>query len=157
MFCQFLLRRKMNQLYVYTCVCAKSLQSCPILRFYGLQPARLLCSWDSPGKNTGVGCHVLQGLFLTRGLNPRRLCLLHYQAVFTPSATWEVIVYAIALKWASLVAQTVKRLPAVRETRVRSPGWEDPLEQKMATHSSILGWRIPWTEEPCRSQRVGHD
>ena len=48
----------------------------------------------------------------------------------------------------SLVAQTVKRLPAVQETRVRSLGWEDPLEKEMATHSSILAWKIPWTEEP---------
>ena len=51
---------------------------------------------------------------------------------------------------ASLVAQRVKRLPAVRETWVRSLGWEDPLEKEMETHSSILAWRIPWTEEPDR-------
>ena len=49
---------------------------------------------------------------------------------------------------ASLVAQRVKRLPAMLETRVRSLGWEYPLEKEMATHSSILAWRIPWTEEP---------
>ena len=49
-----------------------------------------------------------------------------------------------------LVAQMVKRLPAIRETQVRSLGWEDPLEKEMATHSSILAWRIPWTEEPGR-------
>ena len=47
-----------------------------------------------------------------------------------------------------LVAQTVKNLPAVQETRVWSLGWEDPLEKAMATHSSILAWRISWTEEP---------
>ena len=46
--------------------------------------------------------------------------------------------------WASLVAQRLKRLPAMQETRVRSLGWEDPLEKEMATHSSILAWRIPW-------------
>ena len=50
----------------------------------------------------------------------------------------------------ALVAQMVKRLPAVRETQVRSLGWEDPLEKEMATHSSTLVWRIPWTEEPGR-------
>ena len=55
----------------------------------------------------------------------------------------------------------VKRLPAMQETQVRSLGWEDPLEQERATHSSILAWRIPWTEEPGRLQsmglqRVGH-
>ena len=49
---------------------------------------------------------------------------------------------------ASLVAQMVKNLTAVQETWVRSLGWEDPLEKEMATHSSILAWRIPWTEEP---------
>ena len=49
---------------------------------------------------------------------------------------------------ASLVAQRIKRLPAMQETCVRSLGWEDPLEKEMATHSSILAWRIPWTEEP---------
>ena len=53
----------------------------------------------------------------------------------------------MVLKWASLVAQTVKNLPVMRETQVRSLGWEDPLEQGIATHSSILAWRIPWTEE----------
>ena len=63
---------------------------------------------------------------------------------------------------ASLVAQRLKRLPAMQETWVRSLGWEDPLEKEMATHSSILAWRIPWTGEPGRlqptgSQRVGHD
>ena len=70
--------------------------------------------------------------------------------------------YICAQYGASLVAQTVKRLPAVRETQVRSLGWEDPLEKEMATHSSTLVWKIPWTEEPgrlqsMRSQRVRHD
>ena len=49
--------------------------------------------------------------------------------------------------WASLVAQTVKNLPVMQETWARSLGWEDPLEKGTATHSSILAWRIPWTEE----------
>ena len=66
------------------------------------------------------------------------------------------------VRLSSLVAQMVKRLPAMQETRVRSLSWEDPLEKEMATHSSILAWKIPWTEEPGRlqsmgSQRVGHD
>ena len=56
----------------------------------------------------------------------------------------------------------VKNLPAMQETWVQSLSWEDPLEEGMATHSRILAWRIPWTEEPGRlqsigSQRVGHD
>ena len=62
----------------------------------------------------------------------------------------------------SLVAQPVKNLPVVQKTRVRSLGWEDPLEKEMATHSSILAWKIPWTEEPgtvqfMGLQRVRHD
>ena len=62
----------------------------------------------------------------------------------------------------SLVAQTVKRLPTMRETRVRSLGGEDPLEKEIASHSSIHAWEIPWTEEPGRLQSmrslgVGHD
>ena len=48
------------------------------------------------------------------------------------------------------MAQTVKHLPAVRETWVRSLGWEDPLEKEIATHSSTIAWKIPWTEEPGR-------
>ena len=48
----------------------------------------------------------------------------------------------------SPVAQMVKRLPTMQETRVQSLGWEAPLEKEMATHSSILAWKIPWTEEP---------
>ena len=61
-----------------------------------------------------------------------------------------------------LVAQTVRHLPAMWETWIRSLGGEDPLEKEMATHSSILTWKIPWTEKPGRlqstgSQRVGHD
>ena len=68
----------------------------------------------------------------------------------------------VFLHWASLVAQTVKRLPAMQETWVRFLGREDPLEEEMAIHSSTLAWRIPWMEEPDRlqsmgSQRVGDD
>ena len=62
----------------------------------------------------------------------------------------------------SLVAQTVKRLPTMQETQVPSLGWEVSLEKEMATHSSILAWRILWIEEPgtlqfMGLQRVGHD
>ena len=64
--------------------------------------------------------------------------------------------------WILLVAQTVKSLPAMQETQVQSLGREDLPEKEMATHSSILAWKIPWTEEPgglqsMGSQRVGHD
>ena len=76
----------------------------------------------------------------------------HYFHIYIPFST----------PWASLVAQRLKHLPAMWETWVRSLGREDPLEKEMATHSSILAWRIPWTEEPgglqsTGSQRVRHD
>ena len=68
----------------------------------------------------------------------------------------------IGLLLTSLVAQMVKNLSAMQETRVQSLGQEDPLEKGMATHSSILAWRIPWAEKPgglqsMGSQRFGHD
>ena len=63
---------------------------------------------------------------------------------------------------AFLVAQMVKNLPAMQETQVKSLGREDPLEEEVAIHSTVLAWRIPWTEEPDKLQsmglqRVGHD
>ena len=66
------------------------------------------------------------------------------------------------LGFSRIVAQKVKRRPAMWETWVRSPGREDPLEKEMATHSSTLAWKVPWTEEPgglqsMGSQRVEHD
>ena len=68
----------------------------------------------------------------------------------------------VVLLWTSLVAQPIRNLPAMQETRVQSLNWEDLLEKEMATHSSILAWKIPWMEEPSSlqsmgSQRVGHD
>ena len=80
---------------------------------------------------------------------------------FTSRAKWRENKTAY-LYWASLVAQRLKHLPAMRETQVRSLDQEDPLEKEMAAHSSTLAWRIPWTEEPwglqsTGSQRVGHD
>ena len=73
-----------------------------------------------------------------------------------------IYIYTHTHNWVSLVAQTVKNLPAMQETWVQSLGQEDPLEKGMATHSSILAWRIPWTEEPgglyfMGTQRTGHD
>ena len=74
----------------------------------------------------------------------------------------DVVTTLVEYTRASLVAQRVKRLPAMQETWVRSLGREDPLEKEMAAHSSILVWRIPWTEEPgglqsTGLQRVRHD
>ena len=72
------------------------------------------------------------------------------------------LLFNMLSQWGSLVTQTVKRLSALRETQVGSLGREDPLEKEVATHSSTLAWKIPWTEEPSRlqpmgSKRVGHD
>ena len=77
-------------------------------------------------------------------------------------STGEGIGYPLQYSWASLVAQLVKNLPEMWETWVISLGWEDPLEKGMATYSSMLAWRIPWTEEPgglqsMGSQRVRYD
>ena len=82
---------------------------------------------------------------------------------FAPSLTWLKQLCISTLTFAdSEMALVVKNPPAMQETQVRSLGWEDPLEKRMATHSSILAWRIPWTEEPDRLwsigfQRVRHD
>ena len=78
---------------------------------------------------------------------------------FLPLHYWNPKAFGHMFK--SLVAQRLKRLSAMQETRVQSLGWEDPLEKAMAPHSSTLAWKIPWTEEPGRlpsmgSQRVGH-
>ena len=77
------------------------------------------------------------------------------------SSPREGIGYPLQYSWASLVAQMVKNLPAMWETQIRSLGWEDPLEEGMVTHSSILAWRIlmdggAW-RAPMQSQRVRHD
>ena len=100
-------------------------QSCPTL-CDPMKPTRLLRPWDFPGKSTGVRWH----------------CLLWLLTLDMPYR-------------ASLVAQRVKHLPAMQETRVWSLGWEDPLEESVAIHSNILFWRIPWTEEPGRVQSIG--
>ena len=68
----------------------------------------------------------------------------------------EGIGYPLQYSWASLVAQLVKNQPAMRETWVRSLGWEDPLEKGKAAHSSILAWRIPWIAYSMGLQKVGH-
>ena len=79
-----------------------------------------------------------------------------------PNIPVVIFKYHLSSHWVSLVAQMVKHLPAVRETRVWSLGWEDLLEKEMTTHSSILAWRIPWMEDSGRlqsmeSQRVIHN
>ena len=71
--------------------------------------------------------------------------------------TGQGIGYPLQYSWASLMAQLVKNPPTMRESWVRYLGWEDPPEKRMATHSSIQAWRIPWTVQSMGSQRVRHD
>ena len=144
--------------------------------------------WDSPGKNIGLGSHsLLQGIFPTQGSNSGildcRWILYHLShhlkakglskgsplktLTFKPGRLQSRGSQRVRYNWAtslslSLVVQMVNNLPAMQETRVQSLGQEDPLEKKMATHSSILAWRIPRTEEPggpqsLQSQRVKQD
>ena len=86
-------------------------------------------------------------------------------SVIISSASEEFSSEVLSSQWSFTTtnpgAQTVKNPPKIQETQVQSLGWEDPLEKGMVTHSSILSWRIPWTEEPggpqsMQSQRVGH-
>ena len=93
---------------------------------------------------------------------PKIRALFCYCIVFKGDGLYFSLSYLVEDCWTSLVAQTVKCLPAMPETWVWSLGQEDPVEKEMATHSSTLDWKIPWAEEPDRlesmgSQRVGHD
>ena len=103
-----------------------------------------------------MGCHaLLQGIFPIQGLKPRLFHLLHWRAgslpLEPPGKPESLFLSLTPLRdtlWTSVfldfpVAQLVKNLPAMWETWVRSLSWEDPLEEGMATHSSILAWRIP--------------
>ena len=141
------------------------------------QPTRLPHPWDSPGKNTGVGCHfLLQCMKVKSESEVAQSCLtLHDPMDFSLPGSVHGILQARILEWgaiafseeyillgpisvypvlcwfwASPMAQRIKRSNAgdTGETQVRSLGWGDPLEEEMATHSSILAWRIPWTQEP---------
>ena len=108
-----------------------------------ITPLLLSGSWRSFFHSSSVySCH----LFLISSASVRSVSFLFF---IEPIFAWNVpLVSLIFLKralWASLVAQMVKHLPAMQETWVRSLGWEDPLEKEMATHSSILAWKIPWS------------
>ena len=100
-----------------------------ILNFQRSQRAALSCLYSSVGKESS--CNAGEP-----GSIPG-----------SGRSTAEEIGYPLQYSWASLVVQRVKNLPAIRETWVRSLGWADPLEKGMATHSSILAWRIPWTRK----------
>ena len=93
-----------------SCCCVRHSVMSDSLWLYGLQPTRLLCPWDSPGKNTGMGCHfLLQGIFLPQGSNLHLLHLLHHRCVlYTNSATWEQCLETIQ------IFQILKRLIKTR-------------------------------------------
>ena len=114
-------------------------------------------------KNIGMGSlSLLQGILPAQGSNED---LLHCRQILYQLSYQGIPVCFLLLSNnipLYVLAQMVKRLPTVWETQVWSLGRENPLEKEMATHSSTLAWKIPWTEEPCRlqsmvSQRVRHD
>ena len=115
----------------------------------------------SVSSHGGGGEGALWG-FLHKGPNPIHYLIISPKALPPNTITlgvrfqhmnFERYINSPCVLVASVVAQMVKNLPAMQETRVQSLGWEDPLEKEMATHSSILAWEIPWTEEPGRIYR----
>ena len=113
----------------------------------------------------GISCSAAYGIFVPQpGIEPTSPTLQGRLLTTRPPRIVPLFFncYSFSIQRTTLVAQTVKRLSTMRETRVRSLGREDPLEKEMAIHSSTIAWKIPWTEEPGRlqsmgSQRVGHD
>ena len=114
------------------------------------QTTRLPHPWDFPGKNTGVGCHFfLQCMKVKSESEVAQSCpTLSDPMDCSPPGSSIHGIFQIHTHINGLprCTQMVKNLPAVQETRVQSPGQEDPLEQGMATHSSITALRISWTE-----------
>ena len=163
------------------------------------QPIRLPRPWDSPGKNTGVGCHFLlqcrkvksqsevtqscltlrnpmdcslpgssiHGIFQARvlewGAIAFSVCLPTRFYLIRPPSTILVISFAnLLLRTLAQAVNSSTAMQETEETQIKSLGWEDPREEEMATHSNILAWRTPWTEESGRlqamdSQRVRHN
>ena len=146
------------------------------LQPHGLQPVRLLCPRDPPGKNTGTGCHfLLQGNLPNPGIEPVSPAASALAGrFFTTSATWEApsilsLFHTLQqqqknhrLVSSSLQETTISRIPwwhsgkeSPANTGVEGDGF-NPWRREMATHSSILAWRIPWTEEPEGYSPWGH-
>ena len=134
-----------------------------------MRTLRLLIFFQS---RANVQCKENRILWVWRSNGPHPASQLGKAATQKSTQCWlrmlttflnnKVKLHTVTLKQTSLVAQTVKHLPTMQETRVLSLGQEDPLEKEMATHSSSLAWKIPWMEEPGRlqsmgSQRVGHN
>ena len=157
-----------NQL-CYCCCCYVASVMSDSVRPHRWQPTRLPCPWDSPSKNTGVGCHfLLQCMKVKSESEVAQSCLTLSNPMHCspPGSSVHGIFQARVLEWVaiafsanqlywlaiwlwifiiggSLVAQLVKNPPAMQETLVWFLGQEDPLEEGMSTHSSILAWRIP--------------
>ena len=131
------------------------------------QPTRLPRPWDSPGKNTGVGCHfLLHNACIFKhfycSIVDLQCVIFRCIQVFSSESVIHIYIYITYIHRTSPVAQMLKCLPTMQETWVQSLCWEDILGKEMVTHSSILPWKIPWTEEPGRlqsmeSQRVRHN
>ena len=98
--------------------------------------------------NSFYSTFVLICIGISPAMDPMLLNYGFLSVLFLRDHSTSVELTSLPFKWASPVAKMVKNLPAIRETWVRSLGQEDPLEKGMATHSSILSWRIPWTDKP---------
>ena len=127
-----------------------------------LQADSLLSEPQGKLKNTGVGSlSLLQGIFPTQELNLEEVSYQGNPKLIKPASKGHIL-YDFTTWNAQIIAQMVKNLPAMQKTQVQSLAQNDPLEKGMATYSSILIWRIPWTAEPgglqsMGSQRVRHD
>ena len=134
----------MGLIYIFVCVCTKSSQS-----YRTVQPM----DYSPPDNPLSIFAWEIPWTVESGGLQStgwQELDTTHTQI----SSLYYFLFFGVYLR-ASLVAQRVKHLPAMWETQVQSLGWEDLLEKEMATHSSILAWRIPWMEEPSRLQSMG--
>ena len=125
----------------------------------------LACMWYVCVAAISISLHILYVCTYVYACAYDMYLCTHWCAcdIYVTVCVFMMCFYAVRVRHAFMcVCLMVKRLPAMRETRVRSLGWEDLLEKEIATHSSTLAWRIPRTEEPGRlqsmgSQRVGHD
>ena len=131
------------------------------LRPQGLQPARLLCPWNSPGKDTKEGGHsLIKGIFLTQGLNLGvlhcRQILYHLSCQGSPSihllSIYLSIIYQFIYHPSVYLSISVNHLYTYNHL---SSIYIPNLEKETATHSAVLAWRIPWTQEPSKSQSIG--
>ena len=145
---------------VCVCVCVLShfscVQFCPIILWTVAHQAPLSMGFYRQEYWSGSPCPP-PGDLPDPGMEPASLMSPALAGrFFTTNTSWEAqISYMYTYIWASSVAQTVKNLPERQETRIQSLGGEDPLETEMATHSSILACRIPWTEELGGLQSMG--